>query len=235
MKLRDTQRPEKYYVVPAMLSEKTSSCDFLIEELTNEPGDEHCICRWDFSISKWLPRHLFEQLMCIIVTLDGHKLCSGMVRDEAVTGMARDEVCTWFGDALLILRLHADNWSIEAQTVKHEGFPNASQWMLNLVNDEIKKILKRLQIQLKFRVFVTTLMGNVEMSVLRNAGNMVRTSHQKIISRDQLKKLKEKWLCSAHETIDNSNTCICKCRHSCSFDMPPDTASCNPNALAACQ
>ena len=226
MELPDTEGPEEYYVVPAMLSKNPSSFDSFIEGLKEKSGAEDCICRWDFSESKWLPRHLFEQLMCIIITLPGHELCSDM---------ARDEVCIWFDGSLLILRLHADNWSIEAQTVKHEGSPAASQWMLNLVNDEIKKILKRLQIQLEPKIYLNTSKGDVELPDLRNAGNTVRTYKGKIIRGDQLKKLKEKWLCSAHETIDNSNTCICKCRHSCSFDMPPDTASCNPNALAACQ
>ena len=185
----DTDR--KLYAVPALLSKEGSSnavSEHIEPLLQQSKYAERRICRWDFSKSEWLPRHLCDQLMCAIVSKHEHVM------------LRRDVACIRAPDGVLLLKIDTEHWCIEAQTVNDNAvYPHASNWMIKLVNRELDFIMSGLPAQVKPEVFLHTSDGDVKLYDLVNNGDQpVFTSTKKVIK--DARTLKAKWLRSARNS-----------------------------------
>merc|ERR1719174_3107818 len=82
---------EECFIVPSLLANPPpgSHPDARIRDLlTDFPDAQECVCRWDFSGSKWLPQFLFERLVCTIVTS-----CSAVHLGEVVLARGMADIC----------------------------------------------------------------------------------------------------------------------------------------------
>ena len=180
----------KLYAVPALLPDEdgSSAVSEHIEPLLRQ--DKHAerrTCRWDFSESEWLPRHLCDQLMCAIV------------RKHEYVMMGRDVAFIHAQDGVLLLRIDAEHWCIEADTVKNAAYPYSSNWMIKLVNRELDFIMTSFPPQVKPEVLLCTSDGYVKLhDLVNNDDRPVFTSTNKLITNTRM--LKAKWLRSAHNS-----------------------------------
>ena len=171
------------YVVPALLANPPSGTrpeDGIVDMLGCLDA-EQCMCRLDFSHSKWLAEYLFERLVGVILRLrsvDDLVAARGMVEIDA-------------GNTLLQLML--DNWCIKAQTVKHDDFPHARRWMLQVLKEGMDKLLPTpLKRDAVYKIFVHTSNDeHVELSQLSSKKRFVRTSSSRRVQRAPLQA---KWL-----------------------------------------
>ena len=72
MKGGDSDTMVEYYVVPALLANPPSGTrpeEGIHKLLKCLPNAEQCMCRLDFSHSKWLPEYLFERLVGAVLRL----------------------------------------------------------------------------------------------------------------------------------------------------------------------
>ena len=180
---------EECFIVPALLANPPpgSHPDARIRDLlTDFPDAQECVCRWDFSGSKWLPQFLFERLVCTIVTS-----CSAVHLGEVVLARGMADICA--GDLVLLLCLQRESWCIEARTVNDpEGCPHASRWMLRLVQAALDKILDGLTNSGEaYKVLLSTDKGDVELSQLRRAHKRVNTTARRAVPAPPLKAM---WL-----------------------------------------
>lgn len=176
------QDGDDFFAVPALLTtvtEEQQNSKAFLAKLLKRDGTQLCTCRWDFSRHKWMPDCVFQRLVCTIVA-------SGHV-DNVMMAQNMAEIVV--GDAKLLLCLHAEHWRIEAHTVQYEHCPHAPQWMLRLVETEMKKILQGLPVAHK--VLLKTGGGDVALSHLRNAEREVGTTDREFLPA---KPLKNTWL-----------------------------------------
>ena len=201
-----THSPEECYVVPALLADpppgrNPSSC--IRELLEYYPGADKCMCCWDFSESRWLPLHIFERLVGIVM------VASRDVVHVFDVVMARGVADIRAGDAVLLLRLHAERWCITAQTVNYEDCPHASAWMLKLVRVGMRRLLRMFRVKVPHKVLIRTPKGNVEYSDLRRAHALVTTTDGHTM---RAKELKRKWLPAVYDC--KADCCTTKPRSS---------------------
>ena len=178
MKGGDSDTMVESYVVPALLANPPSGTrpkEDILDRLECRNA-EQCMCRLDFSHSKWLPKYLFERLVGVILT------SQSVDELEAARGM----VTIYTGSTLLHLML--DNWCIKAQTVKHDAFPHARRWMRQLLKEGMDKLLpKPLKRDAVYKIFVYTLNDeDVELSQLNSKKRFVRTSSNRRVQRAPL-------------------------------------------------
>ena len=162
----DTESDE-CYVVPALLPDSISPDSYLRDFLQRSNANK-CRLICDFSKNKWLQHSVFQRLVCTMVA----RLRS--VMPVTHLSLTQHVACMYAGDAVLTLRLDAKHWQIEAQTVNYKQCPHASRWMLDLVLDNMKRVLQVFPKEVPYRVFLSA--GNdllVKLSDLKQGGAMV--------------------------------------------------------------
>jgi hypothetical protein len=97
-----------------------------------------------------------------------------------------------------LLRLQADSWCIEAQTINDDICGRASQRMIKIVESAMTKVMQGFDVNSTtlYRVLVDTQKGKVDLSVLRTSTDGVCTieEDEQWLTRDSTRALKDKWL-----------------------------------------
>ena len=186
MKTSVSGAAEEYYLVPALLAKPpTDSCpDTRINALLQGcAGAEKCMCRVDFSDSRWLPPYLFERFVGAILVL---RIVKKLV-------VARGVVYIHAGNAGLLLSLDETSWCINAKTVSYVACPHASRWMLRLLQEAMGKVLPApLRREAFYKISLRTQNdGDVELSQLYSDEYFAFTTETKLVPATPLK---EKWL-----------------------------------------
>ena len=203
--------PSEYYIVPPLLPDSMPT-DSHISEYLAYPNAKKFTCLCDFSKSKWLQRSVFQRLVCsIVLSLRGVLPVTHLMVTQRAAYM-------YAGDAVLSLRLIAERWQIEAQTVNYDGCPHSSQWMLRLVLANMKRVLQVFPKQIPYEVFLSG--GEdllVKLSDLKKAGTVVSVVPTAAHAASGAPKrvlaevLKTNWL---HDPKD--------CKFDCCLKSPPE-------------
>ena len=174
------------YGVPALMETLSPDECLDIDELTNLHGGDRCTCVLDFGVSKWLPSFMFERMLCNVMASE----------DVAGIKMTKSEVLFHIDKTTILLRLQADRWRIEAQTVNYESCGRASQRLLKLVESAMAKVIQGFNVNSTklYRVLLETEKGMVDLSELRESTDVVRTVDQRWLISETTKALKDKWL-----------------------------------------
>ena len=191
----DEKDSREYYIVPPLLPDSTPT-DSHINEYLKYPNAKKFTCVCDFSKSKWLQQSVFQRLVCsIVLSLRG-------VLPVTHLSVTQRAAYMYAGDAVLSLRLVAERWQIEAQTVNCDICPQSSQWMLRLVLANMKRVLQVFPKQIPYEVLLRASEDPlVKLSDLEKASTMVSVvpptksaAASRAPKRVQAKLLKENWL-----------------------------------------
>ena len=163
----DETESEECYVVPPLLPDSIPTDSYMRDYLTC-PDAKMCTLICDFSKKKWLQQSVFQRLVCTIVT---HLQSVMPVTHLSLT---RRVACMYAGDAVLTLRLDAEHWQIQAQTVNFEECPHSSRWMLDLVRVNMERVLQTFKKKVPYNVLLSADDGQfVSLSKLERRGVVV--------------------------------------------------------------
>ena len=198
---------DECYVVPALLPDSIPT-DSYMRDYLEYPDAKTCTLICDFSKKKWLQHSVFQRLVCTIVT----RLRSSMPVTHL--SLTRRVACMYAGDAVLTLRLDAEHWQIQAQTVNFEECPHSSRWMLDLVRVNMERVLQTFKKKVPYNVLLSADDGQfVSLSDLEEGGAMVCVAPNgahttsRALTRVKAKPLRSIWL------PDSLHSSPVVCRH----------------------
>ena len=110
------------------------------------------------------------------------------------------------GDAVLTLRLDAEHWRIQVQTVNYEEYPQSSQWMLDLVRVNMEKVLKAFNKRVPYNVLLSA-DGDQFVSLLELEKGGAMVSVVPAGARVNARALRSMWL------SDSTQSAPVVCRH----------------------
>ena len=199
---------DECYVVPPLLPESIST-DSYTRDYLKYPDAKKCTLLCDFSKKKWLQQSVFQRLVCTMVT----RLRS--VMPVTHFSLTQRVACMYAGDVVLTLRLHADRWQIEAQTINYNECPHSSRRMLDLFVASMEQVMQVFPKPVPYNVLLSADNGNfVNLSDLENAGAMVcvaPVASDDDVSRVRSQPLKRVWLRGSTD-----------CEFCCCSNSPPE-------------
>ena len=200
----DTESDE-CYVVPALLPDSISPDSYLRDFLQRSNANK-CRLICDFSKNKWLQHSVFQRLVCTMLA----RLRS--VMPVTHFSLTQRVACMYAGDAVLTLRLHAERWQIEAQTINYEECPHSSRWMLELFLASMEQVMQVFPKPVPYGVLLSADDDKfVNLSDLEQAGAMVcvaPVTSPSAVSRVRSQPLKSVWL------RDSTDCDFCCCSNS---------------------
>ena len=196
---------DECYVVPPLLPESIST-DSYTRDYLKYPDAKKCTLLCDFSKERWLQQSVFQRLVCTMVT----RLRS--VMPVTHFSLTQRVACMYAGDAVLTLRLHAERWQIEAQTVNYKHCPHSSRWMLELFLASMEQVMQVFPKPVPYGVLLSADDDKfVNLSDLEQAGAMVcvaPVTSPSAVSRVRSQPLKSVWL------RDSTDCDFCCCSNS---------------------